>query len=113
MLYAIYAKRDPESSYAIQENFVSSKITLVRVNVESKEQIYAALNMVFNLLASKEFEPDLDKELRQQKLELLGSLIYRVRMACGNTDRRVWYNSAGALIKSGFPPEELEQIIWA
>ena len=113
MLYAIYSKRDQRSPYAIQENQMSSKITLLTINVENKEQILPALNIVYNRLASSQFEPELEEKQRYEKLKKLAEVIRRVRLAKGSSDRKIWYNSVGALVKGGFPPEKLEEIIWA
>ena len=113
MLYAVYARRDEESPYAIQENLMSQRITLVTVNVREKENILPALLQVFNKLSRGEFAPELSGEDRHKKLELLGGLICRVKKSLASSDRKNWYNSAGALIKAGFPADKLSEVVWA
>ena len=112
MLYAIYPHRNSRSPYALEEKKVSEKISLLILNVRDETQILYGLNFIYNKLASGEFEPELEKVSRDEKLRKISKVIRRVRLAKG-TRRNIWYQSVGALIKRGFPAENVDDIFWA
>ena len=111
MLYAILAKRNSRSPYAVKAEKLASNIIYVEVNVVS-QYLIEGLIYTRNALNKRTMESRLSPDERAQKIQALDMLIKRIKK--GEKIKTLWPSVIDIITKKKHLTfDEVNKITWA